>query len=154
VLAPGAEADAFVAALIRDLTEIVDERTGKKLIRAVRRTADLYSGDHLQKLPDLLVEWSDEVATGATTIANGAAALVRAHSPRIGVVEGRNTYARTGEHRRDGFFVACGPHIAPARLEGVSLLDFAPTLTRLLGVDLASAEGRPIPELVGGAAPR
>jgi hypothetical protein len=154
VLARGAEAEAFMETLIRDLSEIIDERTGKKLIRAVRRTAELYSGEHLDRLPDLLVEWSDEVPTGATTIANGVAALVRARSPKIGVVEGRNAYGRTGEHRRDGFFVACGPQIAPGRVDSASLLDFAPTLTKLLGVDLTSAEGHPIPAVVGAAAPR
>jgi predicted AlkP superfamily phosphohydrolase/phosphomutase len=151
VLTPGAEANAFTDALIRDLTEIVDERTRQPLIKAVRRTADLYSGEHLDHLPDLLVEWSDEAPTGCTKLANGAASLVRAHSPKIGTVEGRNTYARTGEHRRDGFFIACGPAIPPKRLDTVSLLDFAPTLTRLLGVELTSAEGKPIPEIVGSA---
>jgi predicted AlkP superfamily phosphohydrolase/phosphomutase len=150
-LRPGAEADAFVDSLRRDLTDIVDERTGQPLISAVRRTADLYRGEHLDWLPDLLVEWNDAAATGSTKLANGAAALVRARSPKIGVVEGRNTYGRTGEHRRDGFFAACGPGIPHTRLIGISLLDFAPTLTRLLGEELASAEGRPIPEIVAAA---
>jgi predicted AlkP superfamily phosphohydrolase/phosphomutase len=119
------------------------------------RTADLYSGDHLVHLPDLLVEWSDEVPTGSTMVANGVGARVRASSPRIGVLEGVNTYCRTGEHRPQGLFIAAGPTVRsslPPR--EVSLLDFAPTFTRFLGVEGPDYDGRVLEELLGNGSVR
>ncbi len=149
VLQPGSQAKNFCEALAADLLEIVDERTGEPLVRRVLRTADLYSGEYLDHLPDLLVEWSDAVPTGSTGLANGAGAAVRARSSKIGVVEGSNRYGRTGENRPGGFFVAAGPGIAPGRLNrAVSLMDFLPTFARLLGLDSHGWDGQAIAELL------
>jgi predicted AlkP superfamily phosphohydrolase/phosphomutase len=150
VLAPGASVESFASQLAADLSSIRDERTGRPLVRRVLRTADLYTGDRLTSLPDLLVEWSDEVPTGSTVVANGVAAVVRASSPRIGVVEGVNQYGRTGEHRPEGLFVAAGPTVHAGRCQReVSILDFAPTFATLLGVELPDCDGQPLAELVG-----
>jgi predicted AlkP superfamily phosphohydrolase/phosphomutase len=149
-LRPGAEADAFCDALEAELLAVVDERTGRPLVRRVRRTDDLCAGEHRDALPDLLVEWSDEVPTGSTALAGGAGAVVRARSPRIGMVEGANDYGRTGEHRPGGWLVAAGPGIAPGRLAGVpSAYDLAPTLAAMLDVELPGTDGAPIAELLG-----
>jgi predicted AlkP superfamily phosphohydrolase/phosphomutase len=150
ILSPGPEADAFCDALITDLLDIVDERTDQPLIRRILKTSELYQGEHLDDLPDLLVEWSDEIATGSTALSGGAGAVVRARSPKIGVLEGSNQYGRTGEHRLEGLFVAAGPGIRPGTLKReISILDFAPTFTNLLGVDLPEYDGRPIAEFGG-----
>jgi predicted AlkP superfamily phosphohydrolase/phosphomutase len=76
--------------------------------------------------------------------------VVRAHSPRIGTVEGTNHYSRTGEHRIEGMFIAAGGGIRPGRMERtVSIMDFAPTLSALVGVELPGVDGRVIPEILG-----
>jgi predicted AlkP superfamily phosphohydrolase/phosphomutase len=152
VLSPGPDADRYVAELTADLLAIIDERTGRPLIRAVRRTRDLYSGDRVNELPDLLLDWDDELPTGNSNLAGGAGATVRVRSPKIGVVECTNDYTRTGDHRIGGIFIAAGPGIQPGRLDrAVSVMDFAPTLCKLLGVELPNVDGRPIAEVVGGA---
>jgi len=141
--------DAFSHGLTANLLNITDERTSRPLIRRILRTADLYAGQHLDHLPDLLVEWSDEVPTGSTSVGKGAGAIVRASSSKIGVIEGANEYCRTGEHRQFGLFVAAGPMIRPGALTNeISLLDLAPTLARYLGVDLPDCDGRPSDELL------
>jgi predicted AlkP superfamily phosphohydrolase/phosphomutase len=153
VLQPGVEADAFVERLTDQLLAIIDERTGAPLIRSVRRTSDLYEGDQLEQLPDLLVEWSDTAPTGTTALAGGAAASVTARSRDLGVLVGTNDYGRTGEHRPGGWLVVAGPGITTARLSrDVSLLDVAPTIAALLGVTLTDVDGRPIRELIVPAA--
>lgn len=150
VLQPGAEAEQFVEWLTGELLAITDGRTGRPLVRRVRRTADLCDGEQLAHLPDLLVEWSDEVPTGTTALAGGRAATVTAHSPALGTLAGSNDYGRTGEHRPGGWLVAAGPTVAHGRLaREVSLLDLAPTFTALLGVRLEGADGRVIGEIVG-----
>ncbi|HEX2483855.1 MAG TPA: alkaline phosphatase family protein [Myxococcota bacterium] len=148
-LAPGAEADAFSAELAAELCALRDERTGRALVRAVRRTRDLWQGERLDALPDLLVEWSDDAPLGSSALANGRAAAVRAVSPRLGVLESVNAYDRTGEHRSEGFFVARGPGIAPGRLARVvSTLDLAPSFCARLGAPMTGVDGRALDELV------
>jgi predicted AlkP superfamily phosphohydrolase/phosphomutase len=147
-----AGAPEFCQALARDLLDVVDVESGRPIVRRVMRTDELYRGPYRHHLPDLLVEWSDERPLGSTTVGDGAGATVRVTSPRIGVLEGANGYCRSGDHRREGLFVAVGPHHAPARLESaVSIMDFAPTFARLLGVELPGAAGQPIPALLGGS---
>lgn len=147
-LQPGASTDAFIAELCASLAEIVDQRTGRPLIRRVWRTCDVYEGPCLDALPDLLVEWSDEIATGSSRVGAGRGARVGAWSARIGQVDGENAYCRTGEHRPGGLFVAAGPGVAAGRIERtISILDFAPTICRILGVPLPISDGTPITEL-------
>lgn len=149
ILELGAVADHFCDKLTSDLLAIVDERTGNALVRRVTRTAKLYDGEYLNHLPDLLVEWNDEVPTGSMIVSEGVSAKVKAKSPKIGIVEGVNEYGRTGEHRPNGLFIAIGPNLQPNRLDReVSILDFAPTLAKILDVDLPCVDGHPIPELV------
>lgn len=149
VLNPGAEADAFVTRLSADLLEILDARTGGPLVRRVMRTSQLYQGEHLADLPDLLVEWNDDAPTGSATVGNGNGAVVRASSPKLGIVEGTNDYGRTGEHRAEGLLLAVGGGIEPGELTGtVSILDIAPTLAALSGVALTGGDGAAIGEMI------
>jgi predicted AlkP superfamily phosphohydrolase/phosphomutase len=149
LLQPGKEVEEFTTWLVQSLLEINDERTGKPVIERVRRTADLYDGEFLDTLPDLLVEWSDAVPTGSLGVANGVGARVRVSSPKIGIVEGDNDFSRTGEHRPGGWLAASGAGIAHGRFEQrPSLMDIAPTLTAMLGVTLPNSDGQPIEELL------
>jgi predicted AlkP superfamily phosphohydrolase/phosphomutase len=149
LLQSGAQTEEFIAWLSSALLEIIDERTGKPLITRVLRTSDLYAGEFLDVLPDLLVEWNDRTPTGSLGVANGVAARVRVSSPGIGRLEGDNEFARTGEHRAGGWLVAAGPGIAPGRLDSEpSLMDLAPTLTEMLGVTMPGCDGQLIPRLV------
>jgi predicted AlkP superfamily phosphohydrolase/phosphomutase len=149
VLKPGAEAEAFCQQLTRDLLEIVDERTGRPVIRRVARTADLYQGNRMECLPDLLLDWDDAAPTGSSHHGGGAGAVVRVHSPKIGAVEGTNHFTRTGDHRIEGIFVAAGGGIRPGTMgRAVSILDFAPTFTALLGERLLGTDGKVIAEVI------
>ncbi|MBA2686424.1 MAG: alkaline phosphatase family protein [Gemmatimonadaceae bacterium] len=144
-LAPGDEEARFVAQLQADLLAIVDEVSGAPLVKRVIRTRGLYEGEHLDSLPDLLVEWNDAVARGSTALGSGAGARVRATSNKLGVVEGANDYGRSGEHRPGGWLVAAGPGVEHGRLSWEpSLLDLAPTIAGMMGVELPDAAGDPI----------
>ena len=155
VLAPE-DADRFCAELEADLLAIVDDVTGERLVRRVVRTRELYEGERIDALPDLLVEWSEGIAHGTTALGDGAAARVCARSPKLGAIEGSNDYARSGEHRPGGWFVAAAPGAVAGRMEREpSLLDLAPTFARMLGVELLEVDGEPIEEIVrAGALPR
>lgn len=130
-LAPGAEADQFVADLSGALLEVIDARTGRPAITAVTRTATLHAGPHLHRLPDLLVEWADEVQTGSMQLAGGRGATVRLSSPAIGVVEGVNWYGRSGDHRAGGMYFVTGPGIEPGTAgRDVAVSELGPAIIR------------------------
>jgi predicted AlkP superfamily phosphohydrolase/phosphomutase len=138
-VAPGAEYDAFCEQLARDLGDIVDLDTGTHVVSRVLRTDELYRGEHRDVLPDLLVEWSDYAPISR----------IRLGSPRLQEIGGEYRFCRSGDHFPGGMFVAAGPGIAPGTLEHtVSIMDFAPTFCRMLGVDLPDVDGAPIEALV------
>jgi predicted AlkP superfamily phosphohydrolase/phosphomutase len=150
-LTPGAQAEAFKDELIVALAEVMDPDTSRPLMPSVRRTSELFRGECLDQLPDLLVAWDLDRATGSTTVGTGRGARLRATSARIGLVERTNEYGRSGEHRIDGLVVARGPGIRPGRLDRtISDLDLAPTFARVLGCDMAGVDGVEIPELIAG----
>jgi len=145
---PGAEADALCEQLEHDLLDIRDLKTGKRAVSDVVRTRDLYRGEYLDDLPDVLVIWSHDLPLGTAAVGKPGNGKVRLGSDKIGVIEGENRYCRTGEHRPDGMFIASGPGLEPGTLgRTVSIVDFAPTITRLLDVDLPDVDGQPIREL-------
>lgn len=135
---PGAEYEALLDQLARDFREIVNVETGKRIVNRVMRTSDYYNGPRTGHFPDLLIEW---------TCAEPVRAVA---SPRLGRIDKRYSYCRTGEHNPAGMFIAAGPGIAPGRLDRiVSVTDFAPTFCAALGVPGGDFDGTPIPEIVG-----
>jgi predicted AlkP superfamily phosphohydrolase/phosphomutase len=138
---PGAECDALCEEVARDLLDIVNLDTGRPVVQRVLRTAEFYEGPYLDHLPDLLVIWRND------------APVYRIGSTKIGEITGKYDYCRSGEHKPGGLFIACGPAVPHGRLtRPVSILDFAPTLSAMLGVDLPDTDGKTIRELVAGTA--
>ncbi|RJQ18639.1 MAG: hypothetical protein C4560_07040 [Nitrospiraceae bacterium] len=146
---PGPDMDRFSDRLTDDLMKLVDCGSGRPLINGVMKTAALYRGEYLDHLPDLLIEWNDEIAPGSEGPGNPNGGKMRIFSEKTGIIEGVNTYCRSGDHRPEGLFVASGPNIKRGRLERtVSIMDFAPTFTGLLGVELPHADGQPVREIL------
>lgn len=133
----GAELDRLCAQLADALHALVNLETGRPLVRRVIRTAEIYAGEHLDALPDLMVEW------------DRTAPIRRIHSPSLGTIEGEFPGRRTGDHRSEGLLLAAGPGIRPGRIDAeVSVMDVAPTLAACCGVALPDVDGVPIPALV------
>jgi predicted AlkP superfamily phosphohydrolase/phosphomutase len=151
VLHRGHDVDLFIATLTEALLSLTDADSGQSLVDRVVRVEEVCSGPALETLPDLVIEWSRVRPIGSTTIGNGKGARVRARHPRLGVIEGSNRYGRTGEHEPGGLFVAAGPGIPAGTVANpASLVDFAPTVCRLLGCSCEDVDGLPISEIVGG----
>jgi predicted AlkP superfamily phosphohydrolase/phosphomutase len=138
-VAPGAQYEDFLTELARDLADIVDLDTGKPVVARVLRTDDLYHGEHRDHLPDLLVEWASDAPISKIRIGSG----------KIREIGGEYRYCRSGDHFCGGMFMALGPGISRGTLgRTVSIMDFAPTFCRLLGVELPQVDGNPIEELL------
>jgi predicted AlkP superfamily phosphohydrolase/phosphomutase len=149
LIKPGLELKEFYHQLKNDLLDIVDLDTGKPVIAGVKKTKDLYQGRYLDHLPDLLIEWSEEKRLGSTRLGNPNGSKVRIGSKKLGKVEGLSTYGRTGDHRPEGLFVAVGAGLKPGQIQQtISIMDFAPTISKLLNVKLPQVDGRPITEII------
>jgi len=123
IVAPG-ELDALCAELSATLSALVNPATGQAAVREVVRVAEVFPGPRADRLPDLVVRWED------------GAPLEALAGPGLGSVAGASPDPRPGTHRPPGFLVARGPGFAPGtRVEGASVLDFAPTVLHLLGLE-------------------
>jgi len=148
-LTRGRQVDAFVEELRIGLSEVVEPESGRPLVKRLVRTADLYQGPMLDELPDLLVEWHDDIGRGSAAVGTGQGGVWRGHSNRIGTVEHRYGGGRTGNHRREGLVVVLGEGHRPRALNyTVSVLDFAPTIAAMLGVTAPQGHGTIIEELL------
>ena len=134
------------------INKVVEEllRTFAELgLRAsVWRPGELYSGDRIGLLPDIIFLVED----GRVVVLQGAE-----HLGRPLYTDEPYSFRHTGSHRIDGIFAAYGSNIA--RREdpvNASVLDIAPTVMYLLGLPIPSnMDGRVVTEaLIGMGEPR
>ncbi len=133
-------ADRFAAVcdrLARDLGDVFDVATGRPVVAEVICTADHYARSRDDTLPDLVFTWSRHAPIDLVC------------SARTGVVAGRMTHWRTGDHLPDGLLVARGPRVpAGATLPAIAVEDVGPTVAARLGVTLPDVDGRPAATLL------
>lgn len=130
VIRRGAEYDACCDRLSAALRELRDLDTGEPVVDQIVRPRELFSGDNLDDLPDLLVVWA------------GHAPHLRVGSARLGEIEGIYPGDRSGDHTSHAILLASGPGIPVGSSDQPwSVLGIAPTLANRLGVTLPKAEG-------------
>ena len=147
LVAPGEEYDRLCAEIADGLATFVDTDTGQPVVDRVMRIDALFpDGARRDRLPDLLVRWSDRMGPRKGGLV----------SPRYGSIAwptpGASPDGRSGEHRPEGFLLAAGAGIAAgSTVDGAHILDLAPTACSLLGVPPPAAmRGRALAELGGG----
>ena len=107
--------------------------TGAPAVRRVLRTAEIYDGPRLDALPDLLVEWNTEPPSTP---------FARRFSERFTSRIAARAPATIGA--RASSSVAGRPSSRAMLAAPVDLVDVAPTIAALLGVELSEVDGRPI----------
>jgi predicted AlkP superfamily phosphohydrolase/phosphomutase len=135
---PGAEADELLAELTREMLALRQPATGEPIVKQVLRAEEAYGPDHHPDVPDLLVAFRTDLGP-----------LDECESPRVGRIEvpvKKPWATRTGDHTVESRLWIVGPGVEPgSRIEGGNVLDLAPTVTALLGVDLPERfDGRPL----------
>jgi predicted AlkP superfamily phosphohydrolase/phosphomutase len=140
------EADALAGALDDGLRSYRDADTGAALVAEVCRAADVFPrGERSDRLPDLIVRWSEEPAATHRAVVSDRFGRIERATP------GRIPNGRSGNHRARGWLIARGAGIgAGARLApGADILDLAPTAVAQLGAACeAPLAGRPLPQLL------
>ncbi len=128
-------------ALVREgLSSLADPATGQPLGIRVHRRENLYQGPLLEQAPEFVLEWWAD--PGVTLEQSRPGESDRPVLRRFTRADATGL-EWTGTHRLDGIFLAAGgPCQKGIRVDGVSILDIAPTLLYL--------SGAPVPEDMDG----
>jgi predicted AlkP superfamily phosphohydrolase/phosphomutase len=131
-----AEAEALCAEIAAGLDSFRDP-DGGPAVDAVVRTSELYPGEHSDRLPDLVVRWSERPATTLTELSSERFGTVR----RQGAGSGRS-----GNHTPGDAWAVLTPgaarHAGPSRPP--RLVDVAATVCELTGADASGLPGEPL----------
>ena len=115
---------------------------GTPIVAAVHRREDLFEGPHLDKVPDLLIEFAEYAWLGKGNFKTRAEEIW----DRIEIEPG-SEHVYVGSHRHEGLFVLAGPSAAQAPRTLAEIQDVAPTVLYLMEEPLpASLEGRVVME--------
>lgn len=132
IVQPGKQYDDLCQYIMNELLTFVDADTGKPLIKELRLSKDIFHGDKLDLLPDIIGRWNDDPCADHRVIT----------SVRYGdipwSVPGKNPDGRSGNHISNGFLLAYGDHIRKDKMGDVHIIDLAPTILHLLGEEIPS----------------
>ena len=137
IVETGTGCTQLLADLAAEMRGLRNAANGRATVDQVFLIDEVFPGSERQHLPDLVVAWDPD-----------ARLLTEMATPSAGKLVGPAAYQTspfyTGNHRPNAFVLARGPGIpASAQLEGGHIVDLAPTILTLLGVDPpASLEGR------------
>jgi len=147
VVEPG-NVDQLIDEITTALYGLRDPDTGEQMVAEVMRREDVYTGNMIDRAPDLLIRWTEDKYL-TTTDYDG-----KPDGPLFGTTQkfGRHgaAYAldQTGMHIIEGIciFYGCGVR-EDSRLQDANLLDLAPTVLHLLDVPIPrSMDGRVLTE--------
>jgi predicted AlkP superfamily phosphohydrolase/phosphomutase len=130
VVRRGREVDEICSRLTGGLRSLTRPNDGRPLVDRVIRCSDVYSGAHLDDLPDLLVVW------------NRDAPILGAASPTVGEIRAAGRDPRPGNHLEGGILFARAPGLPRGhRFDEIGVVDLASTFAALVGVELRNVEG-------------
>jgi predicted AlkP superfamily phosphohydrolase/phosphomutase len=140
IVEPGSAQFELCEQIRDELVELTNPATGAAAVKQVYLRHKVFPGELGDHLPDIIVTWNDEAPISGLT------------SPRVGLVEEVSPDPRTGTHSTRGFLLAAGPTVAAGGRGQGHLLDVAPTVLQLLGLEPGrnTFEGRPLRALTGG----
>ena len=127
IVQPGKEYEELREEIAAQALELLDPRTGQRVVDRVHRREEIYSGPLVEKAPDLVLQsrnW-EYMAFGHADF--GASHVVE---PVVGM---------SGHHRPDGVVMLAGQGIeAGVELEGANITDLAPTILYAMGIPIPS----------------
>jgi len=141
---PGDEYEAVRDRIIEALASVVDPATNLPVAKAVHRREEVWSGPALETLPDVIMEQREMVYdTRLINEASGDDIFYELPTPT------RTKLFHVGGHRRDGLFMAMGPHIRKGATRDAQIPDVPATVLALLGCTLPdNVDGRGLDEIL------
>ena len=134
VVKPGEEYEHLCRDIADALYELIDPKSGRKVVKRVTFTSQEFHGPYVYQLPDLTVLWDQSFPWNSV------------QSPRLGTLQMRRQDARSGSHSSHGFLLLHGPDVPAGRVVvGQTIYDIAPTVLRLAGVSVPHhMDGKPL----------
>ncbi len=125
-------------AIIEKIGAVRDPDNNSPIVKAVYRKEDIYHGDHVDIMPDLIIETAAGYScTGACRPGRGLFDTVRF---------GEDNHA--GKHHKNGIVVAAGEGVRQQDSVSARLIDIAPTMLYYLGIAVGGGmDGRVVEEL-------
>ncbi|MBD3387396.1 MAG: hypothetical protein GF416_00395 [Candidatus Altiarchaeales archaeon] len=123
IVEPGRDHEQLLSSLQSDLEGFEDPVSGERLVDRVWRKEELYSGEYLDRMPDLVYSMRD-----FSYLVAGMFAFV---SNKLFVEPQTQT---SGNHRLNGVFIASGAGVESMQeIHGLEITDVAPTILDLMG---------------------
>ncbi len=128
------------------LEEWRDPWTGAAVVRRAYRREELYRGPCVDRSPDIVLDLALPGGYSYTCLASAHGTRPAIRKLEQEEFAGGRGRGLNGTHRRHGLFVLAGGGVrAAGRLEGIDIVDMAPTLLALAGVDVpAWMDGRAV----------
>lgn len=112
--------------LIERMAALEDALTGKRVFTSVHRREDLFRGDHVDRVPDIIGVLTEDYDV-----------KTQLDLPTVGPNAGQWDYPFMGYHGQDAFFAVRGAGVSPGSSATLGrMVDIAPTLLHLAGVDI------------------
>jgi len=127
IVEPGAEYEALREELISALSALKEPDTGVPIVDRVWRREELYSGECLEKMPDLLVDWHDYKYSFIPDFDQGPLVSSILDSKSL-------QWDRNGYHRPNGVFAAYGDGIRRGAKAGGVVMDVTATILYEMGL--------------------
>jgi predicted AlkP superfamily phosphohydrolase/phosphomutase len=146
IVEPGEEYERVRDRIAAGLLELTSPE-GERIVRAVHRREDLFDGPHLDRVPDLIVEFEDYAWLGKGNLQAPTATLWDEIE-----IEGGSDVSYVGSHRHEGVVALAGASAAAGVQLHASIEDVAPTVLYLMGEPVPeSLEGRVLVEALDPA---
>lgn len=104
----------------KKLKQLKDPETGKKVVKKVYKKEEIYSGENMDKIPDLLVETHD----GYLSCENFSDMIFKSSW-------------MSGNHKRNGILFMCGADIKKGKIKA-RVYDISPTILHIMGMPIPS----------------
>lgn len=109
--------------IIKALVELKHPDTGEKLVKWISKREDMYSGEYIGRYPDIVFKFHDEYGSG-WSLDEALISVSTAHN------------INPGSHRQDSaVLVICNCSEFEPVSKNAMLMDFAPTVFKLLDID-------------------
>ena len=143
IVEPGRQAEQLKQEIAQRLSELTDPESGERVVDAVYRREQLYSGLYVEQAPDLLVVMRDYAymtRDGFDFISE------RLMGPPMEYQ--RSALPHSGNHRLEGIVLLAGDGVCPGAAIGpAEIVDIAPTVLHLASLPLpADVDGRVLVE--------
>lgn len=120
---------------IREEMKNIRDPDGNKVVKEVYERDMIYSGNHLEKAPDLIIDQNEGYHI------NGGIGFEKTF---------KKTLTWLGENKRTGLFSIYGPGVRKGFMGKISILDVAPTILSLMGIKIPDdMDGKKLNNIVG-----